>query len=285
MDLYEAIRKIEKICRNDPELWNLLAYELQWIQNPKSMNFLDRDSPNHWLKILETEIYMDVISRHLRNLRKGAKVLDAGGGIGRFSIPLSRMGFDVTLVDYSERSLEEALKHARREKRRIKTVFADLRCLPFDSGEFDALIAIESICYSTSPERVLRELTRVLRRDGLMIISVEGKYGGMIANRSVGVEDLPKVLSVEKFTAPADVHVEYFTEDKLRDFLEKQGLSVVEICGSHYIPDGIFHHILDEGRLHDGNYRRKVRKLEEILRRDEVIGKLARAWIAIARKR
>ncbi len=45
-------------------------------------------------------------------LQPGLKVLDAGGGYGRYSIPLAERGCQVTHLDLSPRMIEEAKKLA-----------------------------------------------------------------------------------------------------------------------------------------------------------------------------
>lgn len=94
---------------------------------------------------------------------KGKEVLDAGCGVGAFSEPLVA---DNTVygVDFSVKSLEHAAR------RGLKTMSEDLTALPFADGKFDAVLCIGVIQLIEQYEAVLRELARVTKPGGTMLI-------------------------------------------------------------------------------------------------------------------
>jgi 2-polyprenyl-3-methyl-5-hydroxy-6-metoxy-1,4-benzoquinol methylase len=56
------------------------------------------------------------LDHEIRSRLAGVRsILDAGGGTGRFSIPLAREGFDVTHLDVSPSMIDAARERARRE--------------------------------------------------------------------------------------------------------------------------------------------------------------------------
>src|SRR5829696_8643301 len=57
----------------------------------------------------EAAAFIDKLIKHL-NPKKDARILDVACGKGRHSIFLAKKGFDVTGIDLSEYSIEEALK-------------------------------------------------------------------------------------------------------------------------------------------------------------------------------
>lgn len=64
----------------------------------------------HELATGQDRVWLDEIRRHLP---EGAlKILDVGTGPGFFAILLTKAGYDVTAVDYTEAMLEEAKKNA-----------------------------------------------------------------------------------------------------------------------------------------------------------------------------
>lgn len=106
------------------------------------------------------------------NLRKGAKVLDIGCGMGRHSLALSDMGYRVTGVDLSDTLLEEARRHDTANA--VEWKHGDMRRLPFPDGSFDATVNLfTSFGYFSLEEdnvSVLRNIRRVLRDGGVFLI-------------------------------------------------------------------------------------------------------------------
>ena len=92
------------------------------------------------------------------------RLLDVGGGYGRFAGPLSER-HDVTLLDISPEMLEEA----RRRYPHLDVVEGDAGELPFRDESFDAVLALDLLPHLPDLEAALRELRRVARPDGDVI--------------------------------------------------------------------------------------------------------------------
>lgn len=102
---------------------------------------------------------------------EGVKLLDAGCGAGGACVEAAKLGCEVTGVDASPALLgiaPERLTTARFEE-------ADLESLPFDDSGFDGVIAVNSVMYAADMARALRELARVTRADGRVVITTWGK--------------------------------------------------------------------------------------------------------------
>lgn len=97
--------------------------------------------------------------------RQPGAVLDAGGGFGRLTGPLSAR-HRMTLCDLSESMLFEA---RRRLPADVGLVQADVRALPFARGRFDAALALDVLCHVPDAAVALGELMRVVRDDGEVI--------------------------------------------------------------------------------------------------------------------
>jgi ubiquinone/menaquinone biosynthesis C-methylase UbiE len=93
---------------------------------------------------------------------KNKKTVEIGVGTGRFA---SKLGIKYG-VDISKNSLKFAAK------RGIKTYFSDAEKLPFGNDEFDYAFMIFSICFFKKPVRVLKEVQRILKRNGVIIIAM-----------------------------------------------------------------------------------------------------------------
>lgn len=101
------------------------------------------------------------VDRASQEIPKGARLLDAGAGEGRFKASFSRqqyIGVDLALGstawDYSDLD-----------------AVADLALLPFADATFDAVLCIQTLEHVPEPARVLAEFARVLRPEGKLYLS------------------------------------------------------------------------------------------------------------------
>ena len=103
------------------------------------------------------------------------KVLDLGCGSGRHLIYLAKHGFTVYGFDSSKTAIKLARELLKREDLRADLRIWDmLKKFPYPSSFFDAVISIQVIHHGTSNQvkRVIREIERVLKEDGLIFVTV-----------------------------------------------------------------------------------------------------------------
>jgi SAM-dependent methyltransferase len=106
-------------------------------------------------------------------LAMGRDVLDAGCGVGWGSGLLAQAGARrVVGIDIDEPALANARERAGAS---AEFVHGDLLALPFDDDSFDLVVCFEAIEHVDDPGRALDELRRVLRSDGLLVISSPNK--------------------------------------------------------------------------------------------------------------
>lgn len=102
---------------------------------------------------------------------KNKKVLMLGCGTGEESKLLETFGVsptDLIGIDLSNKSIEIAKKTYSD----IEFVVGDINDLPFDSDSFDFVYSSLAIHYSSTPEKVYKEVYRVLKPNGLFLFSV-----------------------------------------------------------------------------------------------------------------
>ncbi len=104
----------------------------------------------------------------------GAHVLDAATGTGDLALTLAEKGARVTAVDFSEGMLRVARQ--RRSHKNIGFSLADAQSLPFDAGSFDHVIVSFGVRNFENPERGIRELWRVLRPGGRLVVLEFGDW-------------------------------------------------------------------------------------------------------------
>jgi SAM-dependent methyltransferase len=103
----------------------------------------------------------------------GRRVLDAACGTGYGTAILAAAGgSEVVGVDLDEQVIDAARATAPPATR---FEGADLRDLPFGEDEFDLVVCFEAIEHVPDPETVLDQLYRVLRPDGLLLVSTPNR--------------------------------------------------------------------------------------------------------------
>ncbi len=99
----------------------------------------------------------------------GRRVLDAGCGVGYGAEMLNRAGAsEVVAIDNSQAALELAKSAVSAG---VTLELGDVRDVDHGDGSFDVVVCFEVIEHVEEPDRVLDELTRLLRPDGLLLIS------------------------------------------------------------------------------------------------------------------
>ena len=101
----------------------------------------------------------------------GLDVLDVACGTGRYAIPLAQAGARVTGIDLSEEMLDVARRKAAGGGLSLDLRVADVRALPFPDGSFDLAICALALCHLPDLSPAARELARVLRPGGRVVIS------------------------------------------------------------------------------------------------------------------
>ena len=101
------------------------------------------------------------------------RVLDCGCGDGALTAALATLcpvPIEASLVDLSEHMLDEAAKRLANTVRSLDVRRADARALPFPEETFDLVMCSHMLEHVGDPVAVLREMTRVLRPGGALIM-------------------------------------------------------------------------------------------------------------------
>lgn len=118
------------------------------------------------------------ILKYIRN-STSLSILDAGGGIGRFSWKLSELGNKIVLTDISENMLEKAKEIANKKGLKnisfIKESIIDMKNQKNKS--FDIVLMMNGVLnYCGDCKKAIYETHRVLRKNGLFIGSVNNRF-------------------------------------------------------------------------------------------------------------
>lgn len=208
--------------------------------------FHDHDAPTYDRRYDENPFFVKVYEAVTwDNIRRflppsGGRILDAGGGTGRWALPLARMGYRVTLVDISVGMLEVARHKVEAEGlsdrvdiRRMD--ICDMKDLP--DGSFDLSMAQgDPLSYCGDPDRATSELARVTRSGGYAIASVDGRIQAIGAMAEQDWDRAERILATgtmqwrdEDPALAFPIHA--FTVGELQALFERHGLQVVRILG------------------------------------------------------
>lgn len=118
-----------------------------------------------WLRDLFWNEEMRSYGLKMAGLHAGMEVLDVGCGTGFLSEGILEVTPSVWGLDITPEQLQRA-----RKKLPIPLVRGDAENLPFGSECFDAVLSSGSIEYWPNPEQALREMHRVLRPGGVVMV-------------------------------------------------------------------------------------------------------------------
>jgi SAM-dependent methyltransferase len=102
----------------------------------------------------------------------GMRVLDVATGTGWTARRLAELGCTVTAVDFAADMLDDARQRASARGLDIEFLEADAEALPFEDGEFDAVISTFGVMFVQRPADAAAELARVCRPGGQLALAV-----------------------------------------------------------------------------------------------------------------
>ncbi len=173
-------------------------------------------------------------TEHLRGIWKGpysldffdryvtppARILDAGCGLGRYTIPLAMREYEVMGVDISSFAITELDNVRLRRNMQMGLAAADVCHLPFRDNTFDAVVAFGVLQHLLEEERraVPLEFARVLVPGGTIVIEVLGREDMRMGGREV---------EPATFLRSTGSVYHYFDPDEIKDIFS--GLDIIDI--------------------------------------------------------
>jgi len=116
----------------------------------------------------------EAILAHLA-LQPGLLILDVGCGPGSYHASLQRGGAVVMAVDASPGMVREArARDASSTYHRVQLAQADAQALPFLGETFDRVLAAHMLFHVPDREAALRDMRRVLRPGGRVVLATNG---------------------------------------------------------------------------------------------------------------
>ena len=129
-----------------------------------------------WYDILEKIPELLGVSRIRKNLFRKASgdVLEVAAGTGN-NLRYYPEDCRITLIDLSSAMLKIASRKARKQRLEISTQEMDAERLAFPDNTFDTVVDSLSLCTLTQPVQALREMARVCKPNGRMLLLEHGR--------------------------------------------------------------------------------------------------------------
>lgn len=157
----------------DPTFSELLECSLPSKTHPKYEEW-----KNFGLKSIERGQKIVTEINHYMTIR-GKNVLDLGCGTGGISIAFKKEGANVIGLDnVSTNQLLIKIAKARAKEEKLDLIFCygDGQQMPFRERIFDLIVCNDVIEHVTNQEKIAKEISRVLKSDGILYMSSPNKY-------------------------------------------------------------------------------------------------------------
>jgi S-adenosylmethionine-dependent methyltransferase len=174
-----------------------------------------------------------------------AEIVDIGGGAGHQSIPLARVGYQVTIVDPSGVMLAEATRMLEAEPRdvaaRVRLVEADGERAPqlLGPGSFDGVLCHGVLMYLDDPVPLVDALCELARPGG--IVSVVTKNRRTLAMRAALEGDWAGALAAfdgDREINGLGIETRADDVDELGDLLRRRGVEPITWYGVRRFTEG-----------------------------------------------
>ena len=192
--------------------------------------------PLHMFNPIRIEYITDKIKEHF-NLKKdkanclnGLSILDIGCGGGLISEPMSRLGANVTGIDASEKNINIAKLHSKKNGLKINYLNTSPENLK-NIEKFDIILNLEIIEHVDNVSLYIKSCNKLLKKKGLMFTATLNRTFTSYAKAIIGAEYLLRWLPVgthdwNKFIKP----------EELESFLSEEKFYTLDIKGLKFNP-------------------------------------------------
>ena len=165
----------------------------------------DAEVQREWERIVDKPEFLLTCRMLDRYIKPGDKILDIGGGPGRYSFYFAEKGCDVTLVDLSSENINFASKHAAEQGLQVHAVCGDARKITdLVQGQFDHVLLMGPLYHlleDLDRSRAVDAALQLLKTGGVLFAAFISMSGGLV----FGLRDVPEQFAnpdEERFLVP-----------------------------------------------------------------------------------
>jgi 2-polyprenyl-6-hydroxyphenyl methylase/3-demethylubiquinone-9 3-methyltransferase len=210
-------KEIEKFSRIAEEWWNPEGkFKPLHKFNPIRISYIKEN------------IVSTLNLKNKKNPLEKIEILDIGCGGGLLSEPMSRLGAKVVGIDASEKNINVAKLHAKKNNLDIKYFCASPENFKINT-KFDVILNMEIVEHVEDVNFFLKSCSKLLKKNGIMFVATLNKTLKSYLFAIIGAEYILKWLPIgthewEKFVKPED----------LTDILKKHDLKLEKLDGMKF---------------------------------------------------
>ena len=170
--------------------------------------------PLHIFNPLRIKYIKNSIIKHFKIKKKklplsGLKILDIGCGGGLIAEPMSRLGANITGIDASEKNINIAKAHLKKNKLKINYKCASPENLN-QKENFDVILNLEIIEHVQDVNLFLKSCSKMLNKGGIMFVATLNRTLESYIKAIVGAEYVMRWLPIgthdwNKFIKPDEL--------------------------------------------------------------------------------
>lgn len=163
--------------------------------------YYNESAKEEWNRLERHKVEFDITKRYMNEyIKKKSKVLDVGGGPGRYAIFLTKKGHEVTLLDLSKENVELAKKKAEENEVKLEDYIHGnaLKLEEEVKGKFDTVLCMGPLYHLTDKEErktVIKQCLKRLKKGGKLFVSFISAYAPTIDFIKKNPEELAKYKS------------------------------------------------------------------------------------------
>lgn len=207
-------------------------------------NFYNENAGTEWERLLRHRIEFEVTCMALNEYISGnSRILDIGGGPGRYSIYLAKKGNRVTLTDLASENLKLGIQEAKKCEVKFEDVIElnalNLSCL--ENECYDVVLLMGPLYHLLNLDdrkKAVTEALRVLKPGGIIFSAFISRYAPVIdllKNYPKYISDYEKTLfslikngeNIESEENPGFTDAYFSTPDEAISLMENAGLKTL----------------------------------------------------------
>ena len=192
--------------------------------------------PLHMFNPIRIEYITNKIKTHFKlrtdksNYLEGLSILDIGCGGGLISEPMARLGAKVTGIDASEKNINIAKLHSKKNGLKINYLNASPENLEHIE-KFDIILNLEIVEHVNNVNLYIRSCYKLLKKNGLMFTATLNRSFTSYVKAIIGAEYILRWLPIgthdwNKFIKP----------EELEKFLSNEKFNTLDVKGLKFNP-------------------------------------------------
>jgi 2-polyprenyl-3-methyl-5-hydroxy-6-metoxy-1,4-benzoquinol methylase len=185
-----------------------------------------------------------------KNFAPGEHVLDFGCGNGIISRAVAKLGYEVTAIDSSEKTIKSA---SSGNLSNVNFIVVPAGQYTPEQGKYSAIICSEVLEHLNDPSSLLNALNESLKENGILLVTVPNGWGPreLLVTRPVQylqrknnivwrfLSAIKKLLGYRGVTVQSSAddltHLQFFTMSSLGKLAAANGFEIISVGKSNFI--------------------------------------------------